>query len=612
MHEVVHIPEHGGVVMGMYNFKDSIRDFARASFAYGLKENYPVYLSTKNTILKAYDGMFKDEFQRIYDEEFKDKFEAAGLTYEHRLIDDMVAACLKWEGGYLWACKNYDGDVQSDSIAQGYSNDQRVQAAAAAASRSTYCCSRSCAAMPDRRPARPGPDVAAAAGMRHEVEPGRDDRRRQDQEDGGRRHRRRRQRQHETRGRNPTAAAGRGPHFGEAPQAAGGPCRDVQPEGEVDRQRASDGHEPSRGGEREEKVAPGRHVEECTTRMATSKRRGVEHGREAVRRRAHRVEEPDAGRKGTERDEDLHHRAAGTGWHARRPCRPQRAPWPPAPSSRRALRGRAGGDRHQDGGQTGQPQSHGVLGHPGWSARRTTSTMLTSRHRRRRDGPGHGPGQPSARAAPVRHGPETGPGSSGHEQDRGTAVEEATTEPRASSATRSAASGSAGSHGDRQGSAAGCSTSRTMRRPAWRWSASGPAGGVAGHVGAGAPGQSCLDAGRLDPVVRPVVRGRGHGLAPPQRGATCSDDGRGSWTRRVHHCSAKGAADAMSRVTTHARHGGSAPAPPARPPRPCLRGPTNMSGPGGSTGRTRSATARRRHAARSGGRPHRRPVRSAG
>ncbi len=120
VHEVVHIPENGGVVMGMYNFKDSIRDFARASLAYGLKENYPVYLSTKNTILKAYDGMFKDEFQRIYDEEFKDEFEAAGLTYEHRLIDDMVAACLKWEGGYLWACKNYDGDVQSDSIAQGY------------------------------------------------------------------------------------------------------------------------------------------------------------------------------------------------------------------------------------------------------------------------------------------------------------------------------------------------------------------------------------------------------------------------------------------------------------------------------------------------------------
>ncbi|MCV7257888.1 NADP-dependent isocitrate dehydrogenase [Mycobacterium shimoidei] len=120
VHEMVSIPEDGGVVMGMYNFKESIQDFARASFAYGLQENYPVYLSTKNTILKSYDGMFKDEFQRIYDEEFKDKFEKAGLTYEHRLIDDMVAASLKWEGGYVWACKNYDGDVQSDAIAQGY------------------------------------------------------------------------------------------------------------------------------------------------------------------------------------------------------------------------------------------------------------------------------------------------------------------------------------------------------------------------------------------------------------------------------------------------------------------------------------------------------------
>src|SRR6201992_1715123 len=120
VHEMVSIPEDGGVVMGMYNFKDSIRDFARTSFAYGLKENYPVYLSTKNTILKSYDGMFKDEFQRIYDEEFKDKVEDAGLTYEHRLIDDMVASCLKWEGGYVWACKNYDGDVQSDAVAQGY------------------------------------------------------------------------------------------------------------------------------------------------------------------------------------------------------------------------------------------------------------------------------------------------------------------------------------------------------------------------------------------------------------------------------------------------------------------------------------------------------------
>jgi isocitrate dehydrogenase len=120
VHEMVTIPEDGGVVLGMYNFKKSIRDFARASFAYGLQENYPVYLSTKNTILKAYDGEFKDEFQRIYDEEFKERFEAAGLHYEHRLIDDMVAACLKWEGGYVWACKNYDGDVQSDAIAQGY------------------------------------------------------------------------------------------------------------------------------------------------------------------------------------------------------------------------------------------------------------------------------------------------------------------------------------------------------------------------------------------------------------------------------------------------------------------------------------------------------------
>ncbi|HEU4360497.1 MAG TPA: NADP-dependent isocitrate dehydrogenase [Mycobacterium sp.] len=120
VHEMVTIPEEGGVVMGMYNFKNSIRDFARASFGYGLQEKFPVYLSTKNTILKAYDGMFKDEFQRIYDEEFKEQFEAAGLFYEHRLIDDMVAACLKWEGGYVWACKNYDGDVQSDAIAQGY------------------------------------------------------------------------------------------------------------------------------------------------------------------------------------------------------------------------------------------------------------------------------------------------------------------------------------------------------------------------------------------------------------------------------------------------------------------------------------------------------------
>jgi isocitrate dehydrogenase len=117
---VAEYPEHGGVAMGMYNYMDSIRDFARASFNYGLARNYPVYLSTKNTILKAYDGAFKDAFQEIFDAEYKAKFEAAGLTYEHRLIDDMVAAALKWEGGYVWACKNYDGDVQSDTVAQGF------------------------------------------------------------------------------------------------------------------------------------------------------------------------------------------------------------------------------------------------------------------------------------------------------------------------------------------------------------------------------------------------------------------------------------------------------------------------------------------------------------
>jgi isocitrate dehydrogenase len=117
---VADYPEHGGVAMGMYNYTDSIRDFARASFNYGLARNYPVYLSTKNTILKAYDGAFKDAFQEVFEAEYKAKFEAAGLTYEHRLIDDMVAAALKWEGGYVWACKNYDGDVQSDTVAQGF------------------------------------------------------------------------------------------------------------------------------------------------------------------------------------------------------------------------------------------------------------------------------------------------------------------------------------------------------------------------------------------------------------------------------------------------------------------------------------------------------------
>ena len=118
--EVVKMPEGGGVAMGMYNFNDTIRDFARASMSYGLQRGYPVYLSTKNTILKAYDGAFKDIFAEVYQNEFRARFDEAGLTYEHRLIDDMVAAALKWEGGYVWACKNYDGDVQSDTVAQGF------------------------------------------------------------------------------------------------------------------------------------------------------------------------------------------------------------------------------------------------------------------------------------------------------------------------------------------------------------------------------------------------------------------------------------------------------------------------------------------------------------
>nr|WP_062337609.1 NADP-dependent isocitrate dehydrogenase [Herbidospora sakaeratensis] len=110
----------GGVAMAMYNLDESIRDFARSSMRYGLSRNYPVYLSTKNTIMKAYDGRFKDIFAEVFESEFKADFEAAGITYEHRLIDDMVAASLKWEGGYVWACKNYDGDVQSDTVAQGF------------------------------------------------------------------------------------------------------------------------------------------------------------------------------------------------------------------------------------------------------------------------------------------------------------------------------------------------------------------------------------------------------------------------------------------------------------------------------------------------------------
>ncbi len=117
--EVANFPG-GGIAMGMYNFDDSIRDFARASFRYGLDRNYPVYLSTKNTILKAYDGRFKDLFAEVFDTEFADQFKQAGITYEHRLIDDMVAQALKWDGGFVWACKNYDGDVQSDVVAQGF------------------------------------------------------------------------------------------------------------------------------------------------------------------------------------------------------------------------------------------------------------------------------------------------------------------------------------------------------------------------------------------------------------------------------------------------------------------------------------------------------------
>jgi isocitrate dehydrogenase len=118
--EVAQYPEGGGVALSMFNYRSSIEDFARASLRYGLERGYPVYMSTKNTILKAYDGMFKDVFQEIFEAEFKADFDAKGLTYEHRLIDDMVAAALKWEGGYVWACKNYDGDVQSDTVAQGF------------------------------------------------------------------------------------------------------------------------------------------------------------------------------------------------------------------------------------------------------------------------------------------------------------------------------------------------------------------------------------------------------------------------------------------------------------------------------------------------------------
>jgi len=119
VYEVHDFPD-SGIAMGMYNHDESIRGFARACFNYGLQRGYPVYMSTKNTILKAYDGRFKDIFQEVFDSEFKKEFDAKGLTYEHRLIDDMVAAALKWSGGFVWACKNYDGDVQSDIVAQGF------------------------------------------------------------------------------------------------------------------------------------------------------------------------------------------------------------------------------------------------------------------------------------------------------------------------------------------------------------------------------------------------------------------------------------------------------------------------------------------------------------
>jgi isocitrate dehydrogenase len=118
-HEVFKFPS-SGIALAMYNLDDSIRDFARASFNYALSRNYPLYLSTKNTILKIYDGRFKDIFQEMYDNEFRPAFEAKGLTYEHRLIDDLVAGAMKWSGGFVWACKNYDGDVQSDVVAQGF------------------------------------------------------------------------------------------------------------------------------------------------------------------------------------------------------------------------------------------------------------------------------------------------------------------------------------------------------------------------------------------------------------------------------------------------------------------------------------------------------------
>ncbi|MEU0794554.1 NADP-dependent isocitrate dehydrogenase, partial [Amycolatopsis sp. NPDC005961] len=149
--EVAKFPEGGGVAMGMYNFKKSIEDFARASLQYGLDRGLPVYLSTKNTILKAYDGQFKDVFEEIFQAEFKAEFDAKGISYEHRLIDDMVAAAMKWEGGYVWACKNYDGDVQSDTVAQGFGSLRRRSRLRPRWSRSGSRCP------PARSPSAPAP-----------------------------------------------------------------------------------------------------------------------------------------------------------------------------------------------------------------------------------------------------------------------------------------------------------------------------------------------------------------------------------------------------------------------------------------------------------------------
>ena len=176
-HEVFDFPA-AGVAMGMYNLDDSIRDFARASLNYGLDRGWPVYLSTKNTILKAYDGRFKDIFQEVFDSEFKDKFAADGIEYQHRLIDDMVASALKWSGKFVWACKNYDGDVQSDQVAQGFGSlglmtsvlmtpdgkTSRPRRRTAPSPATTACTSRARRPRPTRsRRSSPGPAASSIA-----------------------------------------------------------------------------------------------------------------------------------------------------------------------------------------------------------------------------------------------------------------------------------------------------------------------------------------------------------------------------------------------------------------------------------------------------------------